>query len=195
MCGSTCRLCWYRLLVRDRWQEELEQELQEFTKQAEKVAEWDKHLRENHSAIDALADHVQRLITAQTELTEEVGKIESYQDSLDKQLEELEKEVSNAISQHGGRAPDNSDAQRDQMYQTMNRLEQQLESIRNTLARVGERLQTNTHQADSSVDDILRILNEQHNSLYQLDLRSQQLEQSIQIVSAALQEHAQDRPY
>lgn len=187
VCGSVC--------ANDRWQEELEQELQEFTKQAEKVSDWDKHLRENHSAIDALADHVQRLITAQTELAEEVGKIESYQDSLDKQLEELEKEVSNAISQHGGRAPDNSDTQREQMYHMTSRLEQQLESIRNTLGRVGERLQTNTHQADSSVDDILRILNEQHNSLYQLDLRSQQLEQSIQIVSAALQEHAQDRPY
>lgn len=178
-----------------RWQEELEQELQEFTKQAEKVAEWDNQLRENHSAIDMLADHVQRLITAQTELTEEVGKIESYQDGLEKQLEELEKEVSNTITQYGSRAPDEADNQREQMYRMTSTLEQQLENIRNTLTRVGERLQTNTHQADSSVDDVLGILNEQHNSLYQLDMRSQQLEQSIQIVAAALQEHAHDRPY
>src|SRR3546814_2591211 len=103
-----CVLC-----VLARWQDELEQELQEFTKQAEKVAQWDKHLRDNHYEIDALADHVQRLITAQTDLTDEVSKIESYQAGLDKQLEELEKEVSNAMNQHGGRAPDNSDSQRE----------------------------------------------------------------------------------
>jgi len=70
--------------------DQLEKDACEFTKEAERVAEWDAVLRDSQSSVSQLADFVSRVLAQQTDLDRTLASVESFQHELNQSLNGVE---------------------------------------------------------------------------------------------------------
>jgi DNA repair ATPase RecN len=68
----------------------LEQDAVEYTRQAQRVAEWDGVLRDSHASLEDLTEQVGKLLFQQQEVDRTLNGVDAYQQELSTTLDGLE---------------------------------------------------------------------------------------------------------
>jgi methyl-accepting chemotaxis protein len=177
----------------NRWVSHLEKQIHQFHQQANQVAEWDKMLMSNAEQINLLHNEIEKMQTSQQDLDKKLDLICTKQQDLSGRLTNLETEVEKLNENVVMNPPTPADKKREQSYELAQKLQQQLEAMKNgTLKELIEKI--NASQAvdeDNEVGQITQILNEHYNQLEWIESQYQKLSLKAKEVEKIAKEQKQ----
>ncbi len=147
-------------------------------KNAEELAKWDTSILENRSMLITLEEELNRVLAGQDALERRLQMVEAHQKGIHEALNGMSAEAERLYKEEQGLADDQA-VERDALYERTSRLG-------TTLRQIGDQLGDAIHDvnsvngtsgeaADTSVSKLVRILNNQLNSLVQLEDRTVEL--------------------
>lgn len=162
------------------WKAELEEDVKNYQKQAERVKMWDQQLRENQKVLNALVDTVHRLYLDQETLWNNIDQISELQCDIDRDLNELSLEVDKELEALDIQ-PTEASYIREQIYTRASdvdlHLTQMREGVEKIVAELNEaRGGEEAGKGSSDLSKILKVLNVHNDSLTFIESRSSHLE-------------------
>ena len=163
----------------NEWTMELEKRSRAFVKHAEELAKWDTSILENRQALIQLEEELKRVLAGQDALERRLQMVEAHQKGIHEALNGMSTEAERLYKEEQGLADDQA-MERDALYERTSRLGTTLSQIGEQL---GEAIQdvnsvniASGEAADTSVSKLVRILNNQLNSLVQLESKTGELQ-------------------
>ncbi len=163
----------------NEWTMELEKRSRAFVKHAEELAKWDTSILENRQALIQLEEELKRVLAGQDALERRLQMVEAHQKGIHEALNGMSTEAERLYREEQGLADDQA-MERDALYERTSRLGTTLSQIGEQL---GEAIQdvnsvnvASGEAADTSVSKLVRILNNQLNSLVQLESKTGELQ-------------------
>jgi len=149
----------------NRWVSHLEKQIHQFHQQANQVADWDKMLMSNAEQINLLNNEIEKMQSSQTDLEKKLDIIGTKQQDLNLRLKKLEAEVEKLDNVMP--PPTTADKKREQSYELAQKLQQQLEAMKNGTLKdlIGKINSIQPVDEDNEVVQITQILNEHYNQL------------------------------
>lgn len=178
--------------VVNKWKCELEEDVLNYQKQAERVKKWDEQLRENQRVMNDLVDTVHRLYIDQDDLADNIQQISEFQDDLDMDLNELSEQVDKELEKMGDLQPDEALYMREQIYTRASDLDHHLTQMHSNLesivtdfneARGGGEDSAEALDGSSDISKILKVLNVHNDSLSFIEAKSRQLKHDADALS------------
>jgi nuclear pore complex protein Nup62 len=192
------------------WSEQLERNADTFTKEAVKgtviilvirlclnlhfysltvVSMWDSELMESQKKLGDIAGDIRRIQVSQKELDTNLDTIFAYQMELKSTLEQLENSV-DKMYEAQDQMPVAADIEREQTLQLSVDIDEQLNSMTNTLKEIVEKLnkaQSDSIDENNPVVQIMKVLNVHHNSLQWVEGSANRLNKEIAQVAKKLE--------
>lgn len=164
------------------WNAELEKQSREFVKHASKLAEWDRQILTNRHTLVELEDELNKMATGQDALDKRLCMLETHQREVHEALVGMEGEARRMYMEERAMMDDDA-TERERLYD-------KAEALSAMLVRMGAQLQgivgdVNASAAAAGGDPstpmakIVRILNNQLHALTQIDARTAQLEGAL----------------
>ena len=124
------------------WNEELENQVQEFQRQAVSLSEWDKKILSNAERVGKLNVRVSEIEQLQRELEQGVNYISTQQAELENLLDGIDRELPKMISALGKTPQVGADADRSKTFDLAENLQIQLNDASSQLSRLVNHLNT-----------------------------------------------------
>jgi len=160
----------------NEWTLELENRSRLFVKHAEDLSKWDKSILENRHTLIKLEEELKRVTAGQDALERRLQMVEAHQKGIHEALNGMSTEAERLHREEQGLA-DEQAVERDVLYERTARLSTTLNQIG---AQLGEAIQdvnsvNESSQGTSSVDKLVRVLNNQLNALIHLESKTAEL--------------------
>jgi nuclear pore complex protein Nup62 len=166
--------------ILNKFQAELEQDVLQYTREAERIARYDAILRDSQRNLLALGNVTSRLFVQQTELESTLKSIDAFQTELDSNLVGLEQHVDELFAAQAHVEPQNADKQRELAYSTAVNIDERLSLLSEQLTSTMRLLDDSQDKVlTGSVGDVVRILNAHQNGLAELEQTSRSMEQDF----------------
>lgn len=191
-----------------KWYKELSEDASMFEEQAQRVGIWDQQLRDNQTRLETMVDDVHRIMSAQADLKTSCDTIEAYQVELENDLNNLNSSLDAELDDLDTQEPTADDCERERTYllaeeltATLNQMELNLKKVINNLNKAdGDKESSrgaimdssgssNRHDVGASsgginsIEKIVSILNNHHESLVWLDDKSRAMQRDIAVIS------------
>lgn len=179
------------------WNEELENLVSTFERQAVEVAQWDKKIIHNGEQIIALSDRVNKLEAFQKEVDQSLAYVVAQQSELEGLLDGIEREMPGFVQAATAGAVRTTavDAERDRIYESAEEVQRQVIEAANSLSQMifeinaaagaGEPvLGTGEDTSVTALVDVAQILNAHLDALQWIDHKVEELRKTTQAVSA-----------
>jgi len=185
-----------------KWYKELSEDASMFEEQAQRVGIWDQQLQDNQTRLETMVDDVHRIMSAQTDLKTSCDTIEAYQMELENDLNNLSSSLDAELDDLDTQEPTADDCERERTYlmaeeltATLNQMELNLKKVISNLnkgdgdretvrgAIVGSNGQDVSVSGASSIEKIVSILNNHHESLVWLDDKTRTMQRDISVLS------------
>lgn len=168
------------------WNEELENLVSAFERQAVEIAQWDKRIVHNGEQIIALNDRVNKLEGLQKEVDQSLSYVVAQQTELENLLDGIERELPGLVQTVTGGKQSVVDAERDRMYASAETVQKQVIDVANQLSKMIYEI--NTTASDTAVPEgemegqplveIAQILNAHLDALQWIDHKVDELKQA-----------------
>lgn len=194
-----------------KWYKELSEDASVFEEQAQRVGIWDQQLRDNQTRLETMVDDVHRIMSAQADLKASCDTIEAYQAELENDLNNLNSSLDVELDDLDTQEPTADDCERERTYllaeeltATLNQMEQNLKKVINNLNKAdGDKesgrgaivdsssnssgldmsASSSTGGVNNSIEKIVSVLNNHHESLVWLDDKSRAMQRDIAVLS------------
>lgn len=179
------------------WNEELENLVSTFERQAVELAQWDKKVIHNGEQIIALSDRVGKLEAFQREVDQSLAYVVAQQSELEGLLDGIEREMPGFVqaATAGTVRTTAVDAERDRMYESAEEVQRQIIEAANSLAQMifeinaaasanepapgpGEAAST------TALVDVAQVLNAHLDALQWIDHKVEELRKATQAINA-----------
>jgi len=151
------------------WTDTLERRVEDFQREAHKVSEWDKKIRDNTQKLLQLQDQISELQHSQSELERNIEILSQKQNEFDNLLTGLENDKSYDIK---------DSSERVKGYKTAESLNKQLNAMDKELKKLVDKLNP-TPDTETPFNQILQILNIHDSSLRWIDQNASLLANKI----------------
>lgn len=172
-------------IIKD-WNSELQERTTKFRRQAEALAEWDRRILRNRNVLIKLESEVAKVVESQHSLERQLELIETHQQQVEKALQSMEEEAERIYKEERPSIIDDEAASvRDLMYEQAEYIEREMEQMGEQIKRIIETVNANqggdldTSDGISPLDIVVRILNNQLNSLVWIDEKAGELSSRI----------------
>ena len=177
------------------WNEELENLVSTFERQAVEIAQWDKKIIHNGEQIIALNDRVNKLETFQRQVDQSLSYVVAQQSELEGCLDAIEKELpafSQAVTESSGVKPGVVDGERERIYESAETAQKQVIEVANSLSRMifeinsaaTDTLASEEGSAGRPLADVAQVLNSHLDTLQWIDLKVEELRKAAAAVSS-----------
>lgn len=172
-------------IIKD-WNSELQERTTKFRKQAEALAEWDRRILRNRNVLIKLESEVAKVVESQHSLERQLELIETHQQQVEKALQSMEEEAERIYKEERPSITEDEAASvRDLMYEQAEYIEREMEQMGEQIKRIIETVNANqvgdldNSDGISPLDIVVRILNNQLNSLVWIDEKAGELSSRI----------------
>lgn len=172
-------------IIKD-WNSELQERTTKFRKQAEALAEWDRRILRNRNVLIKLESEVAKVVESQHSLERQLELIETHQQQVEKALQSMEEESERIYKEERPSIiEDEAASVRDLMYEQAEYIEREMEQMGEQIKRIIETVNANqggdldNSDGISPLDIVIRILNNQLNSLVWIDEKAGELSSRI----------------
>lgn len=172
-------------IIKD-WNSELQERTTKFRKQAEALAEWDRRILRNRNVLIKLESEVAKVVESQHSLERQLELIETHQQQVEKALQSMEEEAERIYKEERPSIiEDEAASVRDLMYEQAEYIEREMEQMGEQIKRIIETVNANqggdldNSDGISPLDIVVRILNNQLNSLVWIDEKAGELSSRI----------------
>lgn len=150
------------------WNEELENQVQEFQRQAVNLKEWDRKILSNAERVGKLNSRVSEMEQLQKNLEQGVNYVTMQQAELESLLDAIDRELPKMVSALGKTPLVGADADRSKTFDLAESLQIQLNDISSQLVRLVNHVNTSSNpksQEPAVVTNVAQILNNHFETL------------------------------
>jgi nuclear pore complex protein Nup62 len=153
------------------WNEELENQIQEFQRQAVSLSEWDKKILHNAERVGKLNTRVSEMEQLHRELEQGVTYVTAQQAELESLLDGIDRELPKMVTALGKQPQVGSDADRAKTFQLAETLQVQLNDVSSQLSRLVNQVNTasspklSASTSNNPTTDVAQILNNHFETL------------------------------
>lgn len=126
------------------WNEELENQVQEFQRQAVSLAEWDKKIIKNAERVGRLNNKVSEMEQLQRDVEQGVSYVTAQQAELEALLDGIDRELPKMNAALGKNPLAGSDAERSKTFELAETVQVQLNDVSQQLSRMVEQINTSS---------------------------------------------------
>lgn len=173
--------------ILNKFQKELEEDAVTYLEESRRVAEYDAILRDTQTDIVSITEQMQRCLLQQKEVEQTLTGIHNFQEELDRNLANVEKNVDQVFAAQSHLLPVDADVERENAYQTAFKIEARLSSLQDILQGTLQKMDAAQERALSGdVAKIVKILNQHQNSLASLEDVANRMEHDMAQVHRVL---------
>jgi nuclear pore complex protein Nup62 len=153
------------------WNEELENQIQEFQRQAVSLSEWDKKILHNAERVGKLNTRVSEMEQLHRELEQGVTYVTAQQAELESLLDGIDRELPKMVTALGKQPQVGSDADRAKTFHLAESLQVQLNDVSSQLSRLVNQVNTasspklSASTSNNPTTDVAQILNNHFETL------------------------------
>jgi len=164
----------------------LEEDAVEYTKQAQRVAEWDVVLRDSHSNLETLTESVAKLLFQQQEVDRTLNGVDAFQKQLSTTLDGLETQIDELFQSQAHLIPQEFDMERETAFQTSLDVDARLVGLQQSLNTLLQDMNASTERTmEDESPQLLQVLNHHHETLLWLETTCHSLQADLNVVSKA----------
>jgi len=162
-----------------KWKEELAGDIQRFKIQANRVSVWENQLHENFKNAQQLRQNIEKVDLYFEEIEKGCTEVETWQDELDNELEQIERNLNAHINQ-SDEEPNEDDIEREDILHEGENLDKYLQDMEAKLDKIMRdfniaRSEVGEDSSNNPIANIMQILNSHHNNLAWLDSKTKLL--------------------
>lgn len=139
-----------------QWYRDLAEDAKNFETHANKVYTWDQQLKENQRALESVVDRMHGILVAQDDLQSMCDEIETYQQKIASEIEDLQTSVDKEIAGLSEEKPSADDEEREETFKLAENLEAAVGQMEATLQKLSTNLSGKAADGET-VDPVMKV--------------------------------------